>query len=182
LLRVGGETVGLVYFRAGYTPRDYPGEKEWGGYRHLELSQAIKCPSIGHHLAGTKKIQQRLSQKGQVERFLAEKDAKFLRTFFADQYSLDGDSSEVKQVETDLLLIVFYFFGLSWCGCLCLFSRIIFSAYFVGLIYRFIFSALSPGRTAGHRKSPRFRPQTTGISPSPPIQIILMGLTTQYFL
>jgi glutathione synthase len=29
VLRSTGQVVGCVYFRAGYTPNDYPSEKEW---------------------------------------------------------------------------------------------------------------------------------------------------------
>ena len=51
----------VVYFRAGYTPNDYPGEAEWTARGLLERSLAIKCPSIAQHLAGTKKVQQALA-------------------------------------------------------------------------------------------------------------------------
>jgi Eukaryotic glutathione synthase len=39
-----------------YTPNDYPSDKEWSGRRLIESSLAIKCPNIGYHLAGTKKV------------------------------------------------------------------------------------------------------------------------------
>lgn len=97
ILRIKGYEVGLVYFRAGYTPRDFAGEKEWGAYRHIELSRAVKCPCIGYHLAGTKKVQQRLAQPDQVEKFLDAKEAKILRSFFADQHALEGDSEAVQR-------------------------------------------------------------------------------------
>ncbi|GAB5372444.1 hypothetical protein AAMO2058_001665900 [Amorphochlora amoebiformis] len=87
-LMVGGLHIALVYFRAGYTPRDLPSEVEWDGYKRIELSRAIKCPCISYHLAGTKKIQQNLCIPGEVEKFLPLEDAKSLRMFFADQYGL----------------------------------------------------------------------------------------------
>lgn len=57
----------VAYFRAGYTPTDYPTEVEWSGRLLLEKSSAIKAPSIGIHIAGAKKVQQRLAEPGVVE-------------------------------------------------------------------------------------------------------------------
>lgn len=48
--------VAVVYYRSGYQLEAYPSEKEWDVRLLLERSQAIKCPSIHYHLAGTKKV------------------------------------------------------------------------------------------------------------------------------
>ncbi|PSS10160.1 Glutathione synthetase [Actinidia chinensis var. chinensis] len=95
-LLVGDHAIGVIYFRAGYTPNDYPSESEWRARYLMEQSSAIKCPSISYHLAGTKKIQQELAKPNVLERFLDNKDdiAK-LRKCFAGLWSLD-DSSIVK--------------------------------------------------------------------------------------
>ncbi|KAI4248682.1 MAG: hypothetical protein LQ352_005858 [Teloschistes flavicans] len=53
--------VTLCYFRAGYSPPEYPTPESWTARLHLERSAAIKCPSILTHLAGSKKIQQELA-------------------------------------------------------------------------------------------------------------------------
>ncbi|GAA0159433.1 ligase [Lithospermum erythrorhizon] len=89
-LVVSGDPVAVVYFRAGYTPNDYPSESEWKARQLMELSSAVKCPSISYHLAGTKKIQQELAKPNVLERFLENKDdiAK-LRRCFAGLWSLD---------------------------------------------------------------------------------------------
>lgn len=50
--------VAVVYFRAGYSPSNYPTETEWTTRRIIELSDAVKCPWIGLQLANTKKVQQ----------------------------------------------------------------------------------------------------------------------------
>lgn len=55
----------------------------------IERSKAIKCPSIQHHLAGAKKIQQELSKANILEKFLDKSEAKLLRATFVDQYSFD---------------------------------------------------------------------------------------------
>ena len=62
--------VSVAYFRAGYTPGDYPSEAEWGARLLIERSFAIKCPSIGQHLAGTKKVQQVLAAPAMLARFV----------------------------------------------------------------------------------------------------------------
>lgn len=48
----------VVYFRAGYTPLDYPSKTEWAARLLLERSAALKCPNTAWHLVGTKKMQQ----------------------------------------------------------------------------------------------------------------------------
>ncbi|KAA8545067.1 hypothetical protein F0562_019834 [Nyssa sinensis] len=95
-LLVGGQEVAVVYFRAGYTPIDYPSESEWRARLLMEQSIAIKCPSISYHLAGTKKIQQELAKPNVLERFLENKDdiAK-VRKCFAGLWSPD-DSNIIK--------------------------------------------------------------------------------------
>ncbi|RWR93670.1 glutathione synthetase, chloroplastic isoform X1 [Cinnamomum micranthum f. kanehirae] len=87
---VGHHTVAVVYFRAGYSPNDYPSESEWRARLLMEQSSAIKCPSISYHLVGTKKIQQELAKPNVLERFLENKDdVEKLRKCFAGLWSLD---------------------------------------------------------------------------------------------
>ncbi|KAL2912197.1 Glutathione synthetase [Polyrhizophydium stewartii] len=93
-LFIGDAEVAVVYFRAGYTPRDYPTENEWTARTTLEISHAVKCPSIAYHLAGTKKVQQMLAMPGGLERFVSNpSDARLLRSTFTGLYPLD-DSPE----------------------------------------------------------------------------------------
>ncbi|KAL0911205.1 hypothetical protein M5K25_019327 [Dendrobium thyrsiflorum] len=94
-LAIGGQIVAVVYFRAGYSPNDYPSESEWNARLMMEQSTAIKCPSISYHLVGTKKIQQELAKPLVLERFLEDEDAAKLRKCFAGLWSLD-DSEVVK--------------------------------------------------------------------------------------
>ncbi|XP_010921962.1 glutathione synthetase, chloroplastic isoform X1 [Elaeis guineensis] len=90
-LVIGGQTVAVVYFRAGYSPNDYPSESEWRARLLMEQSNAIKCPSISYHLVGTKKIQQELAKPNVLERFLEnENDIAKLRKCFAGLWSLDN--------------------------------------------------------------------------------------------
>lgn len=86
----------VIYFRAGYTPRDYKSQHDYDAIYQIECSTAIKCPSIGQHLAGTKKIQQVLAQDGMLERFLSKEKANKLRQCFAGLYALEKDDEEVR--------------------------------------------------------------------------------------
>ncbi|OCF42353.1 glutathione synthetase [Kwoniella heveanensis CBS 569] len=62
--------VAVIYYRAAYTPTDYPSSVEWDTRILLEKSNAIKCPSMALQLAGAKKIQQVLAEPGVLEDFL----------------------------------------------------------------------------------------------------------------
>jgi glutathione synthetase len=90
--------VGVVYFRAGYTPRDFTSDKHWDALLQLERSSAIKCPSVAYHLAGTKKVQQALAVKGVLEKFVDEKTAAKLQSCFAGLWGLEKDDAETKAI------------------------------------------------------------------------------------
>lgn len=65
--------------------------QNWEARLLLERSRAVKCPDIATQLAGTKKVQQELSQPGMLESLLpgrAEAIAR-IRATFAGLYSLD---------------------------------------------------------------------------------------------
>jgi hypothetical protein len=57
----------VVYFRAGYSPRHYPTEKEWEARLLLERSTASLSPGVAYQLVGTKKVQQCLASPGALE-------------------------------------------------------------------------------------------------------------------
>ncbi|TKY88154.1 hypothetical protein EX895_002864 [Sporisorium graminicola] len=95
---LGRIEISVVYFRAGYGPSDYTGQTEWETRKKLELSAAIKCPSIAVQLAGAKKVQQVLAEPGQLEPLLGSlgsqaaitpATAQQLRETFTDLYPLD---------------------------------------------------------------------------------------------
>lgn len=95
----GGLEIAVVYFRAGYAPTDYPGGDdgpEWKARSTLEASRATKCPCLGYHLAGTKKVQQELARPGVLERFFPgpEESNKVdaMRDCFAGLYSMGDDA------------------------------------------------------------------------------------------
>ncbi|KAJ4302882.1 Glutathione synthetase [Kalmusia sp. IMI 367209] len=99
--------VSTVYFRAGYSPDDYPEEKDWDARLHLEKSRAIKCPSVLTHLAGCKKVQQVLAtpHSPHLKRFLSDdKVAARVLSTFAPIYPLDDSEAgrEAKRLAQDV--------------------------------------------------------------------------------
>lgn len=98
--------VTTIYFRAGYSPEDYPREIEWKARLHLERSRAIKCPSILTHLAGCKKVQQVLAtpHSPHISRFLPDQSvASRVLATFAPIYPLDDSEAgiEAKKLAQD---------------------------------------------------------------------------------
>lgn len=95
----GGAEVSVAYFRAGYSPDDYPSEAEWEARELLERALAVKCPSVDYQLAGTKKVQQALARPGVLERFMGAKDAAKLRTCFAGLWGLGPGEDDAAIIE-----------------------------------------------------------------------------------
>ncbi|EDQ89958.1 uncharacterized protein MONBRDRAFT_16669 [Monosiga brevicollis MX1] len=82
--------VGLVYYRSGYSPDDYPTPACWEARLNIETSAAVKVPNAAAHLVGTKKMQQVLAQPGILEKFLSAAEATTLAKTFTRFYSLDA--------------------------------------------------------------------------------------------
>ncbi|RHZ19148.1 hypothetical protein DYB37_007151 [Aphanomyces astaci] len=112
-LWVDGVEVAVAYFRAGYTPTDYPrydfvteslspkrhSETEWIGRTLVERSLAIKCPNIAYHLAGTKKVQQVLATPSELRRFLTEDQSVLVEKSFTGLFGLEQASPDLPREE-----------------------------------------------------------------------------------
>lgn len=81
--------VSVVYFRSGYGPDDYRSDAAWDTRLLLERSHAIKCPNVALQLAGSKKVQQVLSEPSILEKFIGS-DAHDVRFTFSQLWPLDG--------------------------------------------------------------------------------------------
>lgn len=92
----------VVYYRSGYGPEDYVSEKEWESRKMLELSTAVKCPSIITQLAGSKKVQQVLSEPGVLKNFLDVEAAKNIESTFVGMHTLDSSSEGKKAAQIAL--------------------------------------------------------------------------------
>jgi glutathione synthetase len=88
--------VSLVYFRAGYTPLDYFGEKEWNARYLIERSNAIKCPSVQYQLCGLKKIQQVLTDEKVLAKYITQDEVKEILSVFTSIYGLE-DNDQIIQ-------------------------------------------------------------------------------------
>ncbi|KAI1285166.1 Glutathione synthetase [Halotydeus destructor] len=94
------DEVAVVYFRYGYLPEHYRSPEYWKLRHLLERSRAVKCPSLGGQLSGSKKIQQVLCDKTLLEKFIDTKAADRMYPTFAGIWSLDkteqGNSNYAK--------------------------------------------------------------------------------------
>jgi glutathione synthase len=100
--------ISVVYFRTGYDAQDYEDPHNYNIRILLERSLAIKCPSIPLQLAGSKKVQQILSEPGVLESFISDKerwhtdddmfekeDLDLLRATWVSMFALDEDDSPI---------------------------------------------------------------------------------------
>lgn len=87
----GAESIEIstVYFRAGYTPKDYPTPTQYQTRYVLESSVAIKCPSVQLQLAGGKKVQEVITQGDVASRFGQDIDLHELRSSWMGMWGLD---------------------------------------------------------------------------------------------
>ena len=94
-------TVGVIYYRSGYSPSDYISEACWQARKLMELSSAVSCPNAAYHLSGSKKVQQDLAAPGRVESYFPEDDkgdvVTFLRSCFAGLYAPHSDKAIVEE-------------------------------------------------------------------------------------
>ncbi|MGB5633393.1 MAG: glutathione synthase [Waterburya sp.] len=84
-----GEIVAITYFRAGYRPDELASKTARQGRQLISRSTTISVPDLPTHLAGTKKIQQVLTNPELLRLFLDEKDTALVRNAFAQIYTLD---------------------------------------------------------------------------------------------
>jgi len=114
-LHISGSEISTVYFRAGYTPTDYPTSSHYSARFLIERSRAIKCPSIALQLAGGKKVQQVLSRPGVLERFLCDQkwgtvfpqeQLDELRASWMGMWGLDEEGGVAKARDLALQLVL----------------------------------------------------------------------------
>eukprot|EP00041_Stephanoeca_diplocostata_P031099 m.960387 g.960387 ORF g.960387 m.960387 type:complete len:521 (+) comp23886_c3_seq2:363-1925(+) len=97
--------IGVVYFRAGYCPDDFPTETEWHARETIERSKALKCPSLADHLTGAKKMQQILADKAVLQDFavdLEDGQLDAVLSVFAGLYALD-DTEQGNAIVTEAI-------------------------------------------------------------------------------
>ncbi len=88
-LVLNGAIVAITYFRAGYRPDELESKTARQGRQLISHSTTISVPDLPTHLAGTKKIQQVLTNPQLLRLFLDEQDTALVRNAFAQIYTLD---------------------------------------------------------------------------------------------
>ncbi|KAL1521239.1 hypothetical protein AB1Y20_020911 [Prymnesium parvum] len=74
-LLLDGQLISVVYFRGGITAQCFGSNARWQARRLIERSSAVKCPSAGWWVAGTKAVQAALAADGAIERLCPQLDA-----------------------------------------------------------------------------------------------------------
>ncbi|THH08983.1 hypothetical protein EW145_g2339 [Phellinidium pouzarii] len=105
--------IAVIYFRAGYTPVDYPTPAHYAMREALSRSRAVSCPTLALQLAGGKKVQEVLTRPGVLEKFLlpvenkgrfgpevfSEADVAAIRASWVEMWGLD-DHDGVEKART----------------------------------------------------------------------------------
>jgi glutathione synthetase len=101
--------ISVIYHRAGYEPHEYSENINGKEIRtRLELSRAIKCPSILGHITTIKSVQQALTVPGTLERWLTKKKAGRIRGTFVEICLLGDFMSSAKNPIKDEELAEYY--------------------------------------------------------------------------
>ncbi|KAG2366242.1 glutathione synthase [Suillus spraguei] len=108
LTNISPYEISTIYFRASYTPSDFPSPSYYDTRFLLERSRAIKCPSLPLQLAGGKKVQEALTRPGVLERFLSNEGAKWgtraldltayaadIRATWMGMWALDSEDADI---------------------------------------------------------------------------------------
>lgn len=104
LLLDGKAVVTVVYFRAGISPQCFGTPSRWAARALIEQSAAIKCPSAGWWLAGTKVAQCALSRPATVDRLLPLLDPHVRAQLVATQTHMwpVGDAAAERRARADV--------------------------------------------------------------------------------
>jgi len=92
-----GREVALVYYRSGYDPSCYKDNDSWKIREEIEMSRAVKCPSIDVHLATNKVFQASFAHKQNVLKYISEDEFNQLRRTFPETGPLTDWNSEIVQ-------------------------------------------------------------------------------------
>jgi len=92
------DVVSVFYFRAGYTPEDYPTDAHWEVRTLIEASSSIKIPDISAQLAGSKAVQRALTDRDILSRYLDQDVIDDALSVFAGMYALPADDADADAI------------------------------------------------------------------------------------
>ena len=94
--------ISVVYFRAGYSPKHYPSEKELKARLMIEECIAIKCPNIEYQLIGSKLMQIIFCDKGVLRNYLNESEIETIYAHFGMMRNLgECDEEMLDQIKNN---------------------------------------------------------------------------------
>jgi glutathione synthase len=88
-LVLNGDIAAITYFRAGYRPDELESAIARQGRQLIARSTTVSVPDLPTHLAGTKKIQQVLTDPKLLKLFLDQQDITLVQSAFAQIYPLE---------------------------------------------------------------------------------------------
>jgi len=98
------EVITMIYYRSGYCPTQYPTKKHWKAREMLELSTAVKAPSVDLQLLTFKKIQEALSSTLVWDNLIGSSDLDEIKPLFEGQmWGFDHIDEEVQKVAADAI-------------------------------------------------------------------------------
>jgi hypothetical protein len=90
----------MVYYRCGFSPTHYDVEgRAWNCRRKIELSRALKMPSIGMQLINFKRAQLELCKKEVLLKYLEEEEAGLVHDISTQMYGFEEEGDQEKLVE-----------------------------------------------------------------------------------
>lgn len=103
ILRLDDQEVAVVYYRTAYVPKNYGSQSAWDARLKLERSRAIKCPPIKYQLAGAKKIQQLLTKKDILKKYVSTSEGlDEIYSTFGAMYPLSRDEEGDQAIDMAL--------------------------------------------------------------------------------
>ena len=95
-LALESEKVSVVYYRSGYTAKEYEGDWDaiWKAREAIELSTAISIPDATMKLINSKRMQAELSKEEVYKEYLDKEETELIRVSLAKQWDFDNVSEK----------------------------------------------------------------------------------------
>lgn len=105
VVSVYNKPIAVCYYRSCYTPNDFTSQSDVDIVTSLELAHCVKCPTVGHHLAGTKKIQQVLTDIDVLKKYISVDQCAELTELFMGMWGFDDVQSIRHSTQPHTLIV-----------------------------------------------------------------------------
>lgn len=87
-------------YRAGYIPAHYTSEKEWKARKTIELSQAIKVPSLGMQLINFKRAQIDLCTADVLKKYIGQEKIQSILQNVVPSWDFDNEALQEEIIKS----------------------------------------------------------------------------------